>query len=264
MARKIMLFVFLTAIQFLSYAGEIGKALTRLENTARAGYTVFSEDGSIRNPYTKIKMAFSGISAILSDDVFLKVRSIETGEFFFTKDTVLYVEDGFLRVSDEMVLERLSFDENSFRLRKETVDGKTACFIDLFCDETAGLPPFYSENQKPPEYKRTVEFELYQCGGAAIREKDNCYFQFAEKRRIYSDEMEEGCICLSNVDVMAEFDEVERNIEKRTLKIKRKLHKLKSYCLEHNNEEAGAAYRISMSAKELRRILERKGLIEGE
>lgn len=246
------------------YAGELEKALSRLENTARAGYTVFSEDGSIRNKYLKVKIDLSGINAIVSDDVFLKVLSLETGESFFTKDTVFYIEDGFLRVSDEMILEKVSFDENFFCLRKGILGEKTFYFIDLFYDETAGLPPFYSENQKLPKYRRAVEIELYKCGGEAINERDGCYFQFSEQKRIYSDEMEEDCLCLSNVDVMAEFDVVERNIKKRTLKIKRELKSLKMRCLEYDIEELGTIYRISMSAKELRRILEKKGLIEGQ
>ncbi len=177
----------------------LSECLVRLAHCAEYGYTV-KENGS---DYMTAKIPFVGQNAIKSRDVFLRVFHEKTGKQYFTKNNFIYIDGGFLRVSEDMVLSRLGKDSNSHGFRtEESADGKRY-FIDVYDTGNCG-PPVYSEEGEKVPLLASVELSYFQC--SELEETyGNAYFVFKNISRCADVLFEEDAICLSNVNVEEEF-----------------------------------------------------------
>lgn len=202
---KIKRIVFLVAcmnIFVLAFAEpkRLSECLVRLAHCAEYGYTV-TENGS---DYITVSIPLVGQNAIKSGDVFLRVFHERTGEQYFTKNNFIYIDGGFLRVSDDMVLARLGKDSNSWGFRAEEAAGVKRYFIDVYDTGNCG-PPIYSEEPVERPLLASVELFYFQC--LELEETyGNAYFVFKNSSRCAAVLFEEDAICLSNVDIEKEFE----------------------------------------------------------
>lgn len=151
------------------------ECLVRLAHCAEYGYTVKENGGD----YMTVSIPLVGQNAIQSRDVFLRVFHERTGDQYFTKNNFIYIDGGFLRVSEDMVLSRLGRDSNSWGFRIE---------------ESAERPLLDS-----------VELSYFQCSELA-ETYGNAYFVFRNSSRCAAVLFEEDSICLSNVNIEEELE----------------------------------------------------------
>lgn len=106
--KRIVFLVACMNIFVLAFAEtkSLPECLARLAHCADYGYTVKENGGD----YIMATTPLVGQNAIKSRDVFLRVFHERTGEQYFTKNNFMYIDGGFLRVSEDMVLARLGKD----------------------------------------------------------------------------------------------------------------------------------------------------------
>lgn len=177
------------------------ECLVRLAHCAEYGYTVKENGGD----YMTVSIPLVGQNAIQSRDVFLRVFHERTGEQYFTKNNFIYIDGGFLRVSEDMVLSRLGRDSNSWSFRiEESADGKHY-FIDVYDTGDCSRPPVYSEEPAELPLLDSVELSYFQCSEPE-ETYGNVYFVFRNSSRCAVVLFEEDSICLSNVNIEKELE----------------------------------------------------------
>ncbi|MBD5439410.1 MAG: hypothetical protein HDR33_00010 [Treponema sp.] len=207
--RRIVFLVACMNIFVLAFAEtkSLPECLVRLAHCAEYGYTV-KENGS---DYITASIPLVGQNAIKSRDVFLRVFHERTGEQYFTKNNFIYIDGGFLRVSEEMVLSKLGKDSNSWGFRAEDMAGGKRYFIDVYDTENCG-PPVYSEESVERPLLASVEISYFQC--SELEETyENAYFVFKNSSKCADVLFEEDAICLSNVNIEEEFEFLKKQTE---------------------------------------------------
>lgn len=178
----------------------LSECLARLAHCAEYGYTV-KENG---DDYMTAKIPFVGQNAIKSQDVFLQVFYKSTGEPYFTKNNFFYIEHGFLRVSENMVLLEVGENANNWSFRiKETSIGKRY-FIDVYDTGNHGAP-FYTDKPINWRHLDTIELSYFHCS-EMTEAYDNAYFKFRNSSKCADVLFEKDAICMSNVDTRKEFE----------------------------------------------------------
>lgn len=199
MKRVIFLVVSLNFFAFAE-SKDLSECLVRLAHCAEYGYTVKENGGD----YITASLPLVGQNAIKSREVFLRVFHERTGEQYFTKNNFIYIDGGFLRVSEDMVLSWLGKDSNSYGFRAEKTAGGKRYFIDVYDSGNSG-PPVYSEEAVERPLLASVELSYFQC--SELEETyGNAYFVFKNSSRCADVLFEEDSICLSNVNIEEEFE----------------------------------------------------------
>ena len=200
--KRIVLLVACMNIFVLAFAEtkSFPECLVRLAHCAEYGYTV-KENGDY---YITASIPLVGQNAIKSRDVFLRVFHERTGEQYFTKNNFIYIDGGFLRVSEDMVLSKLGKDSNSWRFRTEEAAGGKRYFIDVYDTGNCG-PPVYSEEPVERPILASVEISYFQCSELEDT-YGNAYFVFKNCSKCADVLFKEDAICLSNVNIEEEFE----------------------------------------------------------
>lgn len=230
----------------------LSECLARLAHCAEYGYTV-KENG---DDYMTAKIPFVGQNAIKSRDVFLRVFHEKTGEEYFTKNNFIYIDGGFLRVSEDMVLSSLGKDSNSYSFRtEESADGERY-FVVVYDTGNCG-PPVYSDELTELPLLASVELSYFQC--SELEETyGNAYFVFKNISKCADVLFEEDAICLSNVNIEEEFEFLKTQAGFFTGKKERRLFlRLEKSYEKYKNDSADIYQHIFQIEEIARRLLNR-------